>query len=208
MNNDKAYYETEDFWSTAPEDAQAFLDERYFVKWIGDHEFWWDTFPESEECGYWDEPHSLPWPKERFQNNESFSLIERPTLHKKETNDVQQPWIPSVGEVVERIWTTGGWGILPEYKAVKILAYDGADVIYRWIEEGSVHARCFERLDKYGEPIFRPLPKQKTIQEKMLDKWQRQSLDYSHDTTSSQYTLGSVFDFVVKNFNVEDKKES
>lgn len=195
MNNDKAYYETEEFWSTAPEGAQALLDERYFVKWMGEKEFWWDTFPDSEEYGYWDEQYVNPWPKWRYQNNESFSLIERPSsLKKEETIEVVHPWIPSVGEECRAEFKNG----FSHEGVVKSITNEW--VILDFGENGEIPFGY-----SYVTLTFKPIPKQKTIQEKMIDKWQRQSLDYAHDTTSSQYTLGYVFDFVVKNFNVEDK---
>ena len=57
--------------------------------------------------------------------------------------------------------------------------------------------------------VFRPHPpKERTMQEKMLDKWVAQGIDFAYDTTSSQHTLGSVFDFVVKSFKAEDKEEN
>ena len=191
MNNDKAYYESEKFWSAAPEDAQALLDERYFVKWVGEKEFWWDTFPGSKEYGCWDEQRLNPWSKECYQNSDNFSLIERPTFPKKESAD-NQPWIPSVGEEC-RVECENGLN----HEGV-LVALTKEYVILDVSGEGEL---AFLR----SYTTFKPIPKQKTIQEKMLDKWQRQSLDYAHDTTSSQYTLGYVFDFVVKNFNVEDK---
>lgn len=193
MNNDKAYYESEEFWSTAPEGAQGY---------IPDNKDWYATFwKRGEDNSLWyqyEKPehwmHHGWYARTDCYPVESLDFyIERPTFPNKKTADAQ-PWIPSVGEECCVEFENG-------------LTYDG--VIVALTKEYVI-------LDVSGEEVpfvrgyttLKPIPKEKTIQEKMLDKWQRQSLDYAHDTTSSQYTLGSVFNFVVKNFNVEDKEEN
>ena len=191
MNNDKSYYETEEFWSKAPEGAQGY---------ISDNEDWYATFWKRGEdnslwCCYEKPEHWMyhGWHVRTYSYPiESLGYyIKRPTFPKKEAAD-NQPWTPSVGEEC-RVECENG------------LNHDGVLVAL---------TKEYVILDVSGEgelaflrsyTTFKPIPKEKTIQEKMLDKWQRQSLDYAHDTTSSQYTLGYVFDFIVKNFNVEDK---
>lgn len=188
MNNDKAYYETEEFWSAAPEDAEVY---------IPDNEDWYATFWKRGEdnslwwCQYEKPEHWMPsgW--------HLVSYIKRPSFPKKEKEwfvDGKCVALPPVGTELE-------WKELTGFKWVK------AKVLF--ISETSVVLQRFDGFEwqmPTKRVVFRPhAPKERTMQEKMLDKWQRQSLDFSHDTTSSQYTLGCVFNFVVKNFNVEDK---
>ena len=195
MNNDKAYYESEEFWSTAPEDAQGY---------IPDNKDWYATFwKRGEDNSLWcqyEKPEHYWMPFGWHQREDDHPVeslacyIERPDFSEKEEATNAQPWIPSVGEEC-RVEFENAYG------------YEG---IVKSITEEWV----ILEVEDSGEIPFmlrsvtlKPLPKQKTIQEEMLDKWKLQSLDYSHDTTSSQYALGSVFDFVVKNFKVEDKEE-
>ena len=195
MNNDKAYYETEEFWSTAPEGAQGY---------IPDNEDWYATFWKRGEDNslwcYYEKPE--PWMHfgwNKLKDGRSVEslpfYIKRPTFPKKEETPDNQSWIPSVGEEC-RVEFENAYG----YEGI-IKSITEEWVIIEVEDNGEVPFRhCYV--------TFKPLPKQKTIQEKMLDKWVAQGIDFVCDTTSSQYTLGSVFDFVVKNFKVEDKEEN
>lgn len=105
--------------------------------------------------------------------------------------------IPPVGETV-LAWNSdlahGSWF------TVEILKH----------HKNGVAAACFIRdceecnLGWFSD--FKPIPKEPSMKDKMLDKWRMRSLDFAHDTESSMYGLGSVFNFVLKNFNVEEKE--
>lgn len=207
MNNDKAYYESEEFWNTAPQGAEALIDYQHFARWVNGLEYWYTG-------GEWQE-QSWSWQKGWYlERPDTFSLIERPKFTKPEQEKVMKnnEWNgeghPPVGTKCEYRLGSGNWFECEiRYVCQPIEHSDGVAmdfVIY------CPHLKGEQGVCTDGEqPVsFRPIKKEPNIQEKMLDKWKLQSLDYAHDTTSSQYTLGSVFDFVVKNFNVEDKEEN
>lgn len=190
MNNDKAYYESEEFWSTAPEGAEGYIPDNedwYATFWKrGEDNSLWCQYEKPEQC-------TLGW----HQRKDGHSVESLPFY-------IKRPWfvdgkcvaLPPVGTELE-------WKELTGFKWVK------AKVLF--ISETSVVLQRFDGFEwqmPTKRVVFRPhAPKERTMQEKMLDKWVAQGIDFAYDTPSSQVCIGSVFDFVVKNFKVEDKEE-
>ncbi len=190
------YPESEEFWNKAPEDVTHFLPEHSVNKCTP---FTWIKIDGNKTYfSYEENPNNWAlWAYVDDYPEYIKAFIKRPTFPKKEETPDNQSRIPSVGEECR-----------VEFENAYAYGYEG---IVKSITEEWV----ILEVEDNGEVPFtlcsvtlKPLPKQKTIQEEMIDKWKLQSLDYSHDTTSSQYTLGYVFDFVVKNFKAEDKEEN
>lgn len=194
MNNDKAYYETEGFWSKVPEDVTHFLPEHSvnrctpftWIKIDGNKTYF--SYEENpNKWVLWDDVNDYPEYIKAF--------LKRPSFPKNEETPDNQSWIPAVGEEC-RIEFENAYGYEGIVKSIT------EEWVILEVEDNGEVPFVLDTI------MFKPIPKQKTIQEKMLDKWQRQSMDYAHDSTCSRYTLGYVFDFVVKNFKVEDKEEN
>ncbi|MNL45611.1 hypothetical protein D3C87_1682700 [compost metagenome] len=63
-----------------------------------------------------------------------------------------------------------------------------------------------DEVNLYWFDTFRPIPREPTIKEIMLDKWKRQGLDCMGDDLRTPYCLESVFNFIIENFDVKEKK--
>lgn len=138
------------------------------------------------------------------EHNEKM-MIERPHFKEaEETKTEGVEWdgkgLPPVGVEFEySMASSGTW----HYAICKYVFCNGKDIV----------AFCphleVEQILSTNDPFqpckFRPYKKEPSFKEKMLDKWQRQALDFCEDTERSQYALGTVFDFIIKNFNVEEK---
>lgn len=158
MNNDKAYYETEEFWSAAPEDAQGY---------IPDNEDWYATFwKRGEDNSLWyycekPEHWMLHGWNERGGADPVESLvcyIKRPSFLKKEKEwfvDGKCVALPPVGTELE-------WKELTGFKWVK------AKVLF--ISETSVVLQRFDGFEwqmPTKRVVFRPhAPKERTMQER------------------------------------------
>lgn len=198
MNNDKAYYESEEFWNKAPEDVTHFLPEHSVNKCTP---FTWIKIDGNKTYfSYEENPINwILWEDVNDYPEDIKAFIKRPSFPKKEKEwfvDGKCVALPPVGTELE-------WKELTGFKWVK------AKVLF--ISETSVVLQRFDGFEwqmPTKRVVFRPhAPKERTMQEKILDKWVAQGIDFAYDTPSSQYTLGSVFDFVVKTFKVEDKEE-
>ncbi|MNQ38152.1 hypothetical protein D3C85_517160 [compost metagenome] len=70
---------------------------------------------------------------------------------------------------------------------------------------------CFVMSDKldrnlYWFDTFRPIPKEPSMKEIMLDKWKHRGLDFAYDGEYTKVYLGPIIDWVVENFDVKEKK--
>jgi len=185
---------------------------------------WWDRFPGATHFSPGDEDHYPAFWKVNengkptddwliFEDNSVEHItggillgtsdnisefIKRPESFPKDVveND-SKIYIPKVGEVcLARCWNEAGE---TGFRRAKFIGEDSAEVIFRWVHSGSVVCHSKQLCN------FKPLPKEPTMEEKLLDKWKRQSLDYCYDTEDSQYSLKSVFQFLNKFYELQEK---
>ncbi len=129
------------------------------------------------------------------------SFIKRPESFPEESIG-QENYIPKVGEECLALYNS----IRDEYRKVRLIAVDDGEYLYRWLQlPGEIGIN--EGLNDYqsGKPFFKPLAKELTMEEKMLEAWKRQSLDYCIDNWKTVTTLEEVFGFFTKHFNIEEK---
>lgn len=207
MNKETIDYTSEEFWATAPEGYD------YYIVGInnGDH-----VEPDfhrlsGDQTKYYDNDECF-WPKK----NEGILYVvhQRPATF---TKPVQESFVKSGNWFVD-----GKCVALPPVGTIcEILGTVGQELRkqpFTWLE-----VEIIAHTDFGGAPIavakdmdsatlgwgttnkFRPIKKEPTIQEKILDKWKAQSLEFAYDTKDSEYPVGSVIDFIVNNYNVKEK---
>ena len=198
--SDKDYYLSKEFWETAPEGAQAFLDRTHFVKWEGRQEYWWD-----DKDG-WEYAGGANWSREMYRTHWlNFELIERPDFNEKEEG-MSKEWdgkgVPPVGTICESAGTFQGnneW----EWGECEIKYVSENVVVWKWN-----HQPSGQECTAYTHAArFRPLKKELTIEEKMLDAWKRQSLDFQIDNLETEAKIGDVFKVIVNNFDIKEKSK-
>ncbi|MNL73204.1 hypothetical protein D3C87_1986380 [compost metagenome] len=59
---------------------------------------------------------------------------------------------------------------------------------------------------EFSKISFRPIPKEPTMKEIMLDKWRRQDLGFAYDDLDEGYSLNAMFNFMLKHFDVKQKE--
>ena len=204
MSNDKAYYETEEFWATAPDDAQGYTP---------NSDSWWSMWWKRDVDGLLWAQHLTPehWQIVEWLNQPSQAEA---GIDPEEHNEyIKRPDFTEKAVETKEWFVDGKCVALPpvcadlEWKELTGFQWVKAKVLF--ISETSV---VLQRIDGFEwqmptkRVVFRPHPpKERTLQEKMLDKWVAQGVDFAYDEALSDYALKSVFDFVVKNFNVEEK---
>ena len=180
-------YMKEEFWKDFPEATHyTEADEDNYAA------FW--AFKEGEDRPYkcWViynigemeiDVHEYPY----FTDKNKRALIKKPDFQKKEA----ETYIPKVGDLVQNKLDVKGYSeiILLRNGGAIIEQDDGVAADYVWFTK----SQC------------KPIPVEPTIQEKLLDKWQRQSLDFAYDDLKASVTLQEVFDFIAANYNLEEK---
>ncbi len=106
-------------------------------------------------------------------------------------------YVPSVGE--ECLASCWNEGRKTGFQKVRFIAEDGDEMVFRWLHSGKVESNSKEYC------AFKPLPKEPTIEEKMMEAWKRQSLDYCIDNWKTVTTLEEVFGFITKHYNLQEK---
>lgn len=214
MNKEAAIdYTSEEFWATAPKDATHFYPE--------DHEFhasFWEFSKSMQAIQCW-----VIYPDKTIEHykNPSFSQrmgsgIPRPTTFTKPTQESfvgKGDWFvdgkcvefPPVGEVVEILWDSETECFPASYEKVRIVAIDGDDIIYRCFVNDSIGNLSKAVLHSDEHPMFRPIKKEPTIQEKILEAWKEQGIDFAYDNEDTNFSFKVLVDFVVNNFDVKEK---
>lgn len=211
MNKETIDYTSEEFWATAPKDATHWEPES--EDWIGgwikicpngvfytDSSNEWETEFRQDECNY----------EELFK-----TFIPRPTTFTKpiQENAVSNSdnWfvdgkcvaLPPVGTVCE-IWGTVGQELRKmqrDWTEVEIIAhtdFGGAPIAV------AKDMNC-ATLGWGTTGVFRPIKKEPTIQEKILEAWKAQGLDFAYDNEDTNFSFKVLVDFVVNNFDVKER---
>lgn len=200
---------SEEFWATAPSDATHWEPESEdwssgWIKFCSEGVFYtdgsdeWETEFRQDECDY---------------EELTKTFIPRPTTFRKHTQESSvniNEWfvdgkcvaLPPVGTVCEILGTFGqqirkmdtDW---VECEVIAHTDFGGAPIA---VAKDMSNAT----LGWGTTSVFRPLPKEPTIQEKILDKWKTQALEFAYDTKDSEYPIGSVIDFIVNNYDVKE----
>lgn len=198
MNKESIDYTSAEFWATAPSDAAHFYPE--------DHEFhasFWEFSKGMQALQCW-----VIYPDKTIEHckNPSFSQrmgtgIPRPNTFTKpvqEDSVTNTDWfvdgkcvtLPPVGIDVEADFQLFGW------RVATVVGYDGLITIVR-DEDSYIGVRKSE---------LRPIKKELTIQEKILDKWKAQGIDFAYDNEDTTFSFKVLIDFVVNNFDVKEKE--
>jgi hypothetical protein len=185
----KDIYKTKEFWDKAPEDTQASqsrvkIDVARLQRALasGDHEL--PNGLSIEQMREWI-ANDPTWKNEYY--------FKRP----EKFEEGVPYYIPSIGE--ECLFKAHPNGELFEWCKVRIIAKDEDTWVYRHLESGHVG------FILEGDCEFKPIPVEPALQEKMLDKWQRQGLDYAYDDMRSTAALKHVFNFIEQNYKLEEK---
>lgn len=209
MNKEAIDYTSEDFWATAPSDATHWEPGSEvwtpgWIKLIRNEKFCWGTGDQWRE----------DFREDEFDYEElAKTFIPRPTTlrnHIQESSVNINEWfvdgkcaaLPPVGSICEILGTVGqALSKQPfAWREVEIIAYTdfgGAPI-------GVAKDMDNATLGWGTASVFRPLPKEPTIQEKILDKWKAQTLEFAYDTKDSGHPVGSVIDFIVSNYDVKE----
>lgn len=198
MDNEITDYTSAEFWATAPSDATHFYPE--------DHEFhasFWEFSKSMQALQCW-----VIYPNKTIEHckNPSFSQrmgsgIPRPTTFTKPVQEnavSNSDWfvdgkriaLPPVGTICEYYADEDEW------RRCEIVAHkDGLAVV--WVNE--VHIWTTRGA------LLRPIKKEPTIQEKILEAWKAQGLDFAYDNEDTNFSFRVLVDFVVNNFDVKEK---
>ena len=172
-----------------------------------DDENWYESFWKKVDgvwcCKYTDPEHwqDQSWEMTRFRMEDFDVLIERPKLKE------QEDYMPEVGEICEfLIYDVGEkeYG----YNQCKVLAYDEDNSVVFRITSGEHLGKLESKYAGWYDenlPMFRPLVKEPSVQEKLLEAWKRRSLDFCEDDMRTMYALEAVFNFIEKNYELKEK---
>ena len=123
------------------------------------------------------------------------NLIKRPESFPEE--DISTSYTPSTGEeCLAFCWDDFS---ATSFQKVRFIAEDDNEMVFRWLHSGSVVASSKEYC------AFKPLPKEPTMKELVLEKWRRQGLDYAYDGVDTDVELGHAIDFLLAYYHIEEK---
>lgn len=213
MNKETIDYTSEDFWKNAAEGATHYEPDS--EDWVGG---WIKICPN----GVFYTDSSNEWETEFRQDERNYeelfkTFIPRPTTFTKpiQENAVSNSdnWFvdgkcvefPPVGEVVEILWDSETECFPASYEKVRIITVDGDDIIYRCFVNDSIGNLSKAVLHSDEHPMFRPIKKEPTIQEKILEAWKAQGIDFAYDNEDTNFSFKVLVDFVVNNFDVKEK---
>lgn len=198
MNKETIDYTSEEFWATAPSEATIFYpeDDEFYAS------FWqfskgmqplqcWVIYPNKII-----EHHKYPTFNQRVGSG-----IPRPNTFTdpvQESSTTSSDWfvnaeivgIPEVGEMVEAFDPLN-----EDWHVVKVLDSQ---------EHGTIAVR--DSKDKlWWTYKFRLIKKEPTIQEKILEAWKAQGIDFAYDNEDTHFSFKVLVDFVVNNFDVKER---
>lgn len=91
-----------------------------------------------------------------------------------------------------------------DYRGYSEVIHHRRDLVLVEQEEGVV---CHPQPSYILMPKSRlkPYKKEPTIQEKILEAWKAQGIDFAYDNENTQFSFKVLVDFVVNNFDVKEK---
>ncbi len=200
MNKETIDYTSAEFWATAPSDAEVLIDHTHFAKWDENGvEWWW-----SERSDEWD--NKIPgesWSLQKYIDCGGFSIINRPTTFTKPVQEISMSnndnWfvdgkcaaLPPVGTMVENHRDVKGYSEVIQHRHGEAL-----------VEQEDGVAADYILMPKSR---LKPYKKEPTIQEKILEAWKAQGLDFAYDNEDTTFSFKVLVDFVVNNFDVKEK---
>jgi hypothetical protein len=107
--------------------------------------------------------------------------------------------LPPVGVVCEA-WYCGEWR---ECEIIAHFEQAAGQVAAFTVEQGC----SVKSLDAFCKTEFRPFARTPSVQEKLLEKWKMQGIDFAYDTEKSSYWLKHVFEWLDKNYTIEERSE-
>lgn len=202
MNKEAAIdYTSEEFWATAPSGATHWEpeSEEFVSGWMkvcNDHNFFWSEDRWVEDNRYYDYDYA----------EIVINFIPRPTTftkHVQESPVSNTDWdgtgVPVVGAEFEYNLDSDSpddW-----HKAHARYSFDRGVVAMCFVGD-----RTFEQYLDKDEVQFRPIKKEPTTQEKVLEAWKAQGIDFAYDNEDTNFSFKVLVDFVVNNFDVKEKE--
>lgn len=202
MNKETIDYTSEEFWKNAPEGATHWEpgDDTWNAGWIkvtDNSNFFWSN-------------HQKDW-RVDFRMNESYwqhlvkTFIPRPTTFTKvkQENTVTNNWfvngkcvaLPPVGTMVQNDL---------DYRGYSEVIHHRGDLVVVEQEEG-VFCHLQPSYILMPKSRLKPYKKEPTIQEKILEAWKAQGIDFAYDNEDTNFSFKVLVDFVVNNFDVKEK---
>lgn len=182
-----------------------------------DDEDWYEAFWKKIDGSWWckyRQPESwqiVDWTDTVYQMEDFNVLIERPKAADSSATSSDESWcsddwyvdgkavkLPPVGVVCEA-WYCGEWR---ECEIIAHFEQAAGQVAAFTIEQGC----SVKSLDAFCKTEFRPLIKEPSIQEKLLEKWRMRGIDFAYDTEKSSYWLKHVFEWLDKNYELKEKE--
>lgn len=199
MNKETIDYTSEEFWACAPKDATHFYPE--------DHEFhasFWEFSKGMQAIQCW-----VIYPDKTIEHykNPSFSQrmgsgIPRPTTFTKPVQESpvrNTDWfvdgkcvaLPPVGTLVQNDLDYRGYSEVIHHRHGQVL-----------VEQEDGVAADYILMPKLR---LKPYKKEPTIQEKILEAWKAQGIDFAYDNEDTTFSFKVLVNFVVNNFDVKEK---